>query len=229
MNIGQRHGLIPVVLATLLLSASRAGVLAQSAAKSENGSACVSAPRMMIVTRVDPPAIRTDFGLEEIAARAKRAEQTPPHRPLGFYLGRIVYKIDWRPYSADGCAERFQAVAALALTDRRIEIGRELESNPCLYGEAVAHYARHAAADETAFQKFATEIENLVRASLLEPPGADAAQRSRIEEAIRSVIDAELKPLNRARSRIQDTVDTKEEIEKLKGSCAGNGQGRRIE
>ncbi|SEE38125.1 hypothetical protein SAMN05519104_5944 [Rhizobiales bacterium GAS188] len=202
---------------------------AQWQAEPASGSRCPQPARVTVVRQVEPVTSRTDFSLDEIAARASRSRQASGHRPLGFYIGQVIYKIAWHegPASAADCPNVLQAVAALSLTGRRIEIGRELAGNPCLYQRALAHYGRHATADEAAFERFAEDIETILNRPGSTPDSRhlnDAGHNHVLEDAMRSVIDAALGPLAEVRAMVQNSVDTPSEIETLKDiACDQNG------
>ncbi|SDR51419.1 hypothetical protein SAMN05519103_04311 [Rhizobiales bacterium GAS113] len=202
---------------------------AQWQAEAAGGPRCPQPARVTVVRQVEAVTIQTHFGLDEIAARAGRSSQPAGHRPLGFYIGQVIYKIAWHegPASAADCPNVLQAVAALSLTGRHIEIGRELAENPCLYRRALLHYGRHATADEAAFERFAENIEAILNKPAVTPDSRrlDTGRQSRaLEDAMRSVIDAALGPLAEVRAMIQNSVDTPSEIETLKDiTCNQNG------
>jgi hypothetical protein len=218
--------LTSMALAALLSSGGWTGVWAQSLANPSRESGCTPSSGAVIVKKVEPVTVRGDFSLDEIAEHAERSGQTSNHRPLGFYIGSVVYKITWleRP-AIDGCPATPQVVALVSLVGRRIEIGRELERNPCLYRRAIGHYSRHATADEATFEKFAADLEDVLaqRFALLDSRNANAGQKPPIEESMRLTVEAALAPLGRQRAASQDSVDTPQEIEKLQATTCDHG------
>jgi hypothetical protein len=167
---------------------------------------------VVVSKQIATVVIGTDYSLAEIASAAHQTGQIPFHVPLGFYFARVAYRISLHEGRdpTPNCPAIFQASAALALVDRRIEIGRELASTPCQYQRALAHYERHATADENIF----TELSARVAATL---PSAVGSMRGvdQLEVTLRAVLDQALGRLDEVRTLGQSEVDTPLEREQL--------------
>ena len=191
--------------------------------------ACAALVRMAITARVEPTAVRTDFRLDEIAEQANRSGRRASHRPLGFYLGRIAYEVRWQevPSQISGCPSVIEVKASLALIDRKIEIGRDLGGDSCLYQRALVHYSRHSLADEEVFKEFVDSIRNQLNdssASLGESQDVNPGREGdRFEKAVRSVIGKALLPLDGTRSAAQSSVDTPEQIRFMNAAACNRG------
>lgn len=98
---------------------------AQLSAQSRDIKACPSPISVEVAGRREPVTIRTDFRLDELAAQAAHAGKPPAYKPLGFYLGRVAYKINWHKErsAVESCPPVTRILASVALIDRQIEIG----------------------------------------------------------------------------------------------------------
>ncbi len=200
----------------ILLGGSVERVWAQLPAQSKELGTCPSPISVEIAEHREPVTIRTDFRLNEIMAQAARAGKSPAHRPLGFYLGRVAYKINWHEARSriHGCPAVIRISASVALIDRQIEIGRELVADPCLYERALLHYTKHASVDEATVNQFVDRLKVALNEPMAKPDGSDhARQADEIEKSMRIVIDRALQRLDNMRATSQKSVDTPEQIQ----------------
>ena len=204
-------------------------IVAQALAEMKSAHACPAPVRVAISTRVEPAAIRTDFRLDELSEQAHRSGRRASHRPLGFYLGRIAYEIKWQQMlpNISGCPSVIEVRASLALVDRKIEIGRDLDGDPCLYQRALLHYSRHSVADEEVFNEFIDAIRiqlNDSSTALSNSQGPSLGREGdRLEKAMRSVIGNALLLLDKTRSAAQSSVDTPEQIQFMNATTCSRG------
>lgn len=190
-------------------------------------TACPAPPPVYVAVLMDVAAVatRTDFTLAQIEAMRQRAGGVDRHPTLGFYGHRFGYTVEVKPVRADdnNCVGSVQVSVHVVLSDRVIEIGRDLLDNPCLYGVAEAHYRRHASADDLMLRQYAQAIAPAVKAAQLVPPQPDFAidkvDRHAIEQLVRSTIDATLVPYDAARKAAQASVDTRTEAVKMATTC----------
>ena len=183
-----------------------------------------------LVASSGPVDTTTDLTLAQISELAIRSGRLGKHPPLGFYIGKFGYTVgvDVSAYSEGDCPKPVRVTIALMLTDRHIEIGRELVAKPCFFSAARDHYLRHAAMDETVLTEFAWALEAALRRVPLPEMGHDEtlaeADRQRIEQAVTSVVELGLSALDGARANARDQVNTLEEVRKLSEACALGGR-----
>ena len=194
---------------------------------SAGAPACPGPPPVYVAVLIDDAAVqtRTDFSLAQIEAMRRQVGGPDKHPNLGFYGHRFGYTVDVQPATLAGgnCVESIKVTVKMALSQRVIEIGKDLLKDPCLFSIAQAHYQRHAAADDAVFVQYMKTIEPTLRSAQLLPPGssytADTLDPKAIEARVRGAIDASLEPYDAARSAAQRGVDTKGEAEKMTTGC----------
>ena len=170
----------------------------------------------------------TNFSLSELRAMATRSGRQGKHDPMGFYFAGFLYElsVDLDTRSSNGCLALARVTVRASLTDRHIEIGRDLVNNACLFSLAHDHYERHAAADDVALARFASDLKQTSRNVLFPVLGGDVASveedRHRIDQAISPIIEQHLEKLGEARNRARDDVDSPEEVERLSTTCPSN-------
>jgi hypothetical protein len=197
-------------------------------AASVSTPACVAHPPVLVGVLMDVSAVavRTDFSLAQIEAMRKRTSGTDRHPTLGFYGHRFGYTVEVEPMHADNspCVSSVQVRVHIVLSERVIEIGKDLATNPCLYSVAEAHYRRHADADDRAASQYSQTIALVLRTSQLLPDQDDYAfdkvEPRQIEQLVRTAIDATLVPYDATRVAAQISVDTKTEAVKMATSCS---------
>ena len=183
-----------------------------------------------IAVRVEPITISTDFRLNEIVALATRSGRPANHRPLGFYFGRIAYKINWHEEASNvsGCPSVIWIRASIAFVDPKIEIAQDLIGDSCLYQRALLHYTAHANADEAALEQFVATVGTELKESSISLGNSHALDHGPrgdgIEKSIRLVLNRALRPLDEVRSAAQNSVDTPAQIRLINSStCDRSG------
>ncbi|MHB8886550.1 MAG: hypothetical protein ACYC5H_15995 [Methylovirgula sp.] len=215
--------------ATLLFLSGAQPAWAQSAVQANRPEACPQSVHVEIGVGSEPVTIRTDLTLNEIGALAARSRRPASHRSLGFYLGRIAYKISWHQEASNvsGCPSIIWIRASIALVDRKIEIARDIIGDPCLYQNAVLHYAKHASADEEAFEQFVAAVGTELKKSSISLGNSPALDHgpigNKIEKSMRLIINRVLRPLDAVRSAAQNSVDTPAQIRLMNAACDRNG------
>ncbi|WP_219319579.1 hypothetical protein [Methylovirgula sp. HY1] len=215
--------------ATLLFLSGAKPAWAHSAVQANGPEACPQSVHLGIGVGSEPITIRTDLTLNEIVALAARTHRPASHRSLGFYLGRIAYKINWHQEASNmsGCPSIIWIRASIALVDRKIEIARDIAGDPCLYQNAVLHYAKHANADEEAFEQFVAAIGTELKKPSISLSNSHAFDHgpigNKIEKSMRLVINRELRPLDAVRSAAQKSVDTPAQIRLMNAAYDRNG------
>lgn len=190
---------------------------------------------MDVAVLIDDGAVqtRTDFTLAQIEAMRRKVGGPERHPNLGFYGHRFGYTVDVEPVLLAGgsCVESVKIIVKMALSERVIEIGKDLQKDPCMFDIAAAHYRRHAAADDAVFARYMKTIEPALHAAQLLPPGRnytiDALDPKAIEARVHAAIDASLVPYEDARAAAQRAVDSKGEAQKMTTGCAAPSPGNR--
>lgn len=191
-------------------------------------AACSVPPQVYVAVVMDDSAVqtRTDLTLAQLNAMRQQSGGTDRHPTLGFYGHRFGYsvQIDIQHPEGNPCVGMVNIGVHLVLSQRVVEIAKDLTANPCLFAIAQAHYLRHAAADNQVFADYARMIGPALRATQLLPSLDDytvsSLQKADIEKLVRSSVDATLVPYDAARRTAQLAVDTKAEAVKMIGGCA---------
>lgn len=189
---------------------------------------CQSPPPVLVAVLMDVSAVatRTDFTLAQIEAMRKQAGGIDRHPTLGFYGHRFGYTVEVKPVRSgdSACVGVVQVSVHMALSERVIEIGKDLTNNSCRYSVAEAHYRRHADADDQMAKQYSQAIVPALQATPLLPSqkdyAFDAINPQQIEQSVRTAIDATLVPYDAARAAAQIGVDTKNEAVKMATNCA---------
>jgi hypothetical protein len=190
-------------------------------------AACPTPPPVLVAVLMDDSTVatRTDFSLAQIAAMRQQTGGVDRHPNLGFYGHRFGYtvKVNFDHTAGAPCVNSVQVNVDIILSQRVIEIGRELTRDPCLFAIAEAHYQRHAAADDLVFGEYAHMIAPALRATQLVPNQSDYAASkldvTKIEQLVHASIDASLVPYDAARRNAQLAVDSKNEAQKMTTGC----------
>jgi hypothetical protein len=72
--------------------------------------------------------------------------------PLGIYVGTVSHK--GLASLESSCPRTVQIKLDMLLVDRRVEIGQELQQQPCRFSVALQHYTKIARADEASFAQY---------------------------------------------------------------------------
>ncbi len=171
----------------------------------------------------------TDYTLAQINEMAHRTDRSGKHAPLGFYSSDFGYTISVNvsAIAETACSEPVHLAVTLMVSDRRIQIGKDLLAEPCLYALAREHCRRHAAADDVALSESTPAVEKSLQQVSLPRLQHDAtragADREKLQVAVRVAVDQTLAQLEAQRANAREAVDTPEEVKKLSGTCRPGG------
>lgn len=204
--------------------------IATSVPVAETGDCSGHSPvTLEVAVRQAPLSVRTDFTLADLSRMAVQLSRRPPHPVLGFYIGTVGYaqprvEVDTVPLGRDPRAcQCVRVQAELVVTDRRIEIGRDLPGGPCRFRAALAHYRRHADAASLALERFAAElpgrlapeIERNVAGHPVQPGADDPA----LLDYIGHLLDQAIGVFSASLTGVQAELDTPQEAQALTISC----------
>lgn len=161
---------------------------------------------------------RRDFTLEQIEALRRASGKVPTHKLFGLYAVKVFYTIDATPPSSGRCAPI--ARVDLVLSERVIQLARDIAPGPCL-SAAAAHYSMHAAANDTAFTHLAERVTAAFRAPALAASLLAARTAGEIQETIEAALEPEMSAYDHEDLSAQREVDNPAERERLERSCAG--------
>jgi len=171
-----------------------------------------------------PATVHEDFDTRELARMASVAARKGKHDPLGAYLGTIGYTLGVSfARGRDHCLTGVTIRVVLTFTDHRIEIGRDLRRVPCLYEAALAHYIRHANADDQALSLYARSVRGVLGAAPdrdVFEPGPNGLDEDSVKSAAKSLVDGALAKDDAKRDAMIAAIDTPEEVERLERSCS---------
>ena len=100
-------------------------------------------------------ALSADLSLSELRSLSAQSGQVPPHMVLGFSTSSFHYAVQTTIEEERTCGEPVVVRLTLVLKDRQIAVAREVMDHYCLRDAALAHYHRHAEADNEAFTRLA--------------------------------------------------------------------------
>lgn len=158
--------------------------------------------------------------LQALSANVKR----PPHAVLGFYAGSVGYAVQsmsreiTRPEDGERCPG-YRLEAALVSVDRRIAVGSDLATSPCMLRAATEHYRLHAEAASVALRRFAAGLQARLG------PAIDTHIRSRpvdpreLRAYVDSLMDKAVASFTTSIPGVQREVDTEAEIRRLSAQC----------
>lgn len=173
-----------------------------------------------------PIEVRTDLSLGQIEELASRIGHRGKHKTFGFYSSTFNYTIGVDlPETARGACERIVRVRVdMALTKRRIEVGREIGEDRCFFSAVLDHYGRHAAFDDNAFSQFVQWATLALNHTPMPPLKGDARSieddRERVREFAKKVVEQGLPAFDAERNSAAQTVDTPAEVQKLAEGCS---------
>ncbi len=190
-------------------------------------AACAAQPptNAFVVAGIDPPTIGSDFTLAQLRKLGEASQRIGKHRPYGFYIGSVAYGITADIHNAhhDLCEGPVDIRVAMRLTNRHIEIAKDLKPDACRLPKIEAHYRQHADADEAVFQRYVLKVTM----TLSQLPGSSFAAAYRAQNPIQhivritqAVIEPVLRAMDAARASSRLAVDTPAAIQELETPCA---------
>jgi hypothetical protein len=192
-------------------------------------AACGVSPRpdIQVFAEPGPVSVGSTFSLSEIDQLARETGYRGSGPRLGFYIGRFLHTISigLEPDLVTGCGERMRVEVHLQLSDRHIEVGKELRHRPCLFTAAHEHYEKKAQADETAFARYVTAFTTTIRSAplptvnLFSNQSLDEGTRAQIEGWVTVLVNDSLEALHEERIAAQEAVDTPDELKRLERAC----------
>jgi hypothetical protein len=208
----------PILLITLALAFVRPAV-AQC-----DGASTVDT---RVVAEREPVAAASNFSLDQIADLAKRSGNAPGSAPLGFYTARVVdaVEVDVDHDVGVSCPPHIKVDLHLRLAQRRIEVGQEVVTKPCLYDVVLEHYRKKAAADDDAFAVYVGAVAQELRVTRFAGAagradgGLDETTRTEVQQWVKSIVDQGWEPYHGARVAAQRAVDTPDEMRRLSRAC----------
>lgn len=197
-------------------------------------SSCGIAPHAEVhtIVNIGPTTTRSDYSVSDIVALAKSLHGGNGQTPAGFYAASFFYRMVFNVENgADGpCRSRLKIDVELNLTDRLIEIGRDIDRSSCEFQKEERHYMLKANADESLFKRYVAKVSEGLEAFAI-PEIKDghltaaefessSAIKASVEAAIKSRIDEMLNPLTEDRRSAGDGVDTPQELSALAAPCS---------
>ena len=192
------------------------------------GATCDRALRFLVgvLGAHGPVEVHTDLSLGQIEDLASRVGHQGKHKPFGFYASAFNYTIGIDlPESAGGTCDRIIRIRVdLALTERWIEIGREVGDDRCLFSAVLDHYGQHAAFDDAALSRLVqwarTAFDHAPMPQLQGGPHSMEDDRERVREFAKKILEPGLPAFDAERNSAAETVDTPAEVQKLTEGCS---------
>lgn len=165
-------------------------------------------------------AVSADLSLSELRSLSAQSGQAPPHTVLGFSISSFHYAVQTTIENERRCGEPVVIRLMLVLDKRRIAVAREVMGQDCLRDVALAHYRRHAEADDEAFTRLAERVGRRVSSTafqtLLRTKGPSIPEVKRL---LQSAVEGELPAYDKERRGVQATVDTPRQVATLENAC----------
>jgi len=177
----------------------------------------------------EPIDVAMNFTLSEIMHLAAQTGWRGNHRPLGFSTAITGYKvaIEADLASERHCLEQIKVLVSVMLTDRQIEIAKDLSQDPnCLF-LARHHYILHAASNDAVLTQFAEGLapvlSRLTFLNLQHDGALPGEDRGHIEQVVRAAIDRVWPSFQAALRTAPNGVDTEDEVANLTQTCPPAG------
>lgn len=178
----------------------------------------------------EPVDVAMDFTLAEIIRLAEQTGWTGNYIPLGFSIAKTGYRVILEVNGRDeeDCSEPVKASVLVMLTDRRIEIAKDLKGDPNCLSTARHHYILHAASDDAVLTQFAEELSPVLSPLTLPNLQHNAKladeDRVQLEGVIRAAIDRVWPSLPVAMRAASKGVDSPDAVAALVHACqSANG------
>ena len=119
----------------------------------------------------EPVDVAMDFTLSEITQLADQTGWTGNHTPLGFSIAKTGYRVNLAvdPTNEVVCSEPIQVSIVVMLTNRRIEIAKDLSRDPNCLSLARRHYILRAASDDAGWRSSQWNCAPFVAAASAKP------------------------------------------------------------
>ncbi len=173
----------------------------------------------------EPVDVAMDFTLPEIIQLAEQTGWTGNHTPLGFSIAktgfRVIIEVDGANETT--CSEPIKVSVLVMLTNRRIEIAKDLVRDPRCLSVARHHYTLHAASNDAVLTQFAEDLSPVLSRQILpnlqhDPAHADE-DRERIGQRVRTAIDQIWPSLSVGMRAASTGLDSLDEIAGLTQAC----------
>lgn len=164
----------------------------------------------------EPVVVATDFSLSEIMQLAMQAGWDGDYTPLGFSVGVPQYELVSNTASGNkaSCDDPINISIRLTITNRRIEIGKQLAYEPSCFLMARQHYILHATENDIILAQFVKRLRPVLSQLTLPILQHDEAHpeedRKRVEQLINTAMDRvwpSLKEAMRAASKVVESQD----------------------
>lgn len=178
-----------------------------------------------IVALHEPVDVAMDLTLPEIIQLAEQSGWTGNHTPLGFSIAKTGYRVNTEVNRANEttCSEPIKVAVLVMLTDRRIEIAKDLARDPRCLSVARHHYTLHAASNDAVLTQFAEDLSpvlsRLILPNLQHDPVQAGGDRERINQMIRTAIDQIWPSLSVGMRAASKGLDSPDEIAGLIQAC----------
>lgn len=198
-------------------------LLVGAASGDQQVAACPDLPfyHVELTLRRGVVTISDDLTLDEVKNLYDEVGKKVPHEPLGFYTSSFHYTV-WidRPQTAT-CTDPVRIHVGMILDGRRIVLGQEVVAQACLRTAALAHYKRHADANDRAFMKLAAHVQHAITdPGLLLFPRTNDATPPDAEQIVRSALERELPSFDADNRDAQAAVDTPNQVKRLAEACS---------
>lgn len=177
----------------------------------------------------EPIDVAMNFTLSEIIHLAAQTGWRGNHRPLGFSTATTGYKVvvEADLASERHCLEPIKVSVSVMLTDRHIEIAKDLSQDPNCLSLARHHYILQAASNDAVLTQFAEGLAPILSRLTLPNLQHDGAlpgeDRGHIEQVVRATIDRVWPSFQAALRTAPNGVDTEDEVANLTQTCPPAG------
>ena len=185
------------------------------------------ATEVHVVGHVEEVAVDSQISLGQLREMSAASSRRGKHSPFGFYFSAVVdaVTVHIRNDQQNVCSGPVIINVTLTLTQRLIEIGRELKNGNCQFGTFVQHYRHHAEADAEIFHAYVGKINKTLQDAplpmMVGQLGAPGVGNENIARMIRAIMNPVLDDMTVAQTKAPDAVDSPAEIQELTNACAG--------
>lgn len=191
-------------------------------------AACKRKPNLLvvIVAAHEPVDVGTDLSLGELGQLASRIGLRGKQKLFGFYFSQFGYAVSVdisEPILGD-CKQTIRIRVDMVLTERRIEIGREVREHACLFPLILEHYSRYAAFDDDVVTRFVEWAKVAISTRPMLPLQGNARSiekdRKRIRDFAEAIVEQGLPAFRAERNSAAEVVDTQSELQRLEEGCS---------
>ena len=172
------------------------------------------------------PDISEQFSRGELNKMAEESRQPRKHPVLGFFVGTLRYLAEISIENSEGqnfsCPGKLQLRLGMEFREH-IGLAKDIFNGACREA-ALAHYRRHAEAEEAEFTQFAHEVKGAIEREYVKSPLSPAEMppeqyRTMVLDYTRSLLNRDLARFDARRQAKRGAIDSQGAARALEAAC----------